>query len=62
MPGLVRISFGCYNTEAEIDWLIEALELITKRRYQGKYRFDTATGSFVPREFAPSISTYFSLH
>jgi selenocysteine lyase/cysteine desulfurase len=62
MPGLVRVSFGCYNTEAEIDYLIEALERIAKRRYQGKYRFDSATGSFAPREFAPPVSAYFSLH
>lgn len=37
LPGLVRISFGCYNTTAEVDAAVEALHSIARREYRGDY-------------------------
>jgi cysteine desulfurase/selenocysteine lyase len=61
LPGLVRISFGCYNTEAEVDWLIEALERIVRGEYKGTYVQDPATGEFHAQGSEPEWADYFEL-
>lgn len=61
MPGLVRISFGLYNTREEIDVLIEALKAIAGRQYQGTYIQDPASGEYRPQEWQPNFESYFSL-
>jgi cysteine desulfurase / selenocysteine lyase len=48
VPGLVRASFGIYNTEEDIDALIEALEKIQRGEYKGVYHQDRASGAFEP--------------
>jgi cysteine desulfurase / selenocysteine lyase len=55
LPGLVRVSFGCYNTEDEVDYLIEWLERIVAGDYCGDYVVDKASGTYVPRQFDPAI-------
>lgn len=47
VPGLVRISFGLYNTKEEIDTLATALSAITSRDF-GEYVLDNATGAYAP--------------
>lgn len=47
IPGLVRVSFGLYNTRADVDRLVEALLAIARHDY-GKYDVDTATGQYTP--------------
>lgn len=47
MPGLTRVSFGMYNTRAEVDVLVEVLEGISRGRYEGQYTQDARTGRFV---------------
>lgn len=59
MPGLVRASFGLYNTTNEIDEFIEALDRIARDDYDGHYIQDIATGEFAPQEWAPDFSQYF---
>ncbi|MGD9100134.1 MAG: aminotransferase class V-fold PLP-dependent enzyme [Anaerolineae bacterium] len=61
LPGLVRVSFGCYNTEDEVDWLIEVLERVVRGEYQGHYVQDPASGEFWPQGYAPEIASYFAL-
>ncbi len=61
LPGLVRVSFGCYNTEEEIDWFIEVLEKIVRGEYQGHYVQDPASGAFWPEGYAPDWSAYYHL-
>ena len=39
-PGLVRISLGCYNTAADIDRAVAALERIAAGDVAGEYRCD----------------------
>ena len=61
LPGLVRVSFGCYNNENEVDWFIEALERILRGEYQGHYIQDPASGDFRPQGYAPEVAPYFAL-
>lgn len=58
MPGLVRISFGLYNTLAEVDYLIEALSKIARGDYRGDYIQNPATGDFTPRGWQPAFKSY----
>lgn len=59
-PGMVRISFGLYNTQGEIDRLIDALNAIAKGQY-GKYDVDSATGFYSPHSITEDLSKYFKL-
>ncbi len=61
MPGLVRLSFGLYNTAAEVDVLIDALEQISRRRWQGDYQQDPVSGDFEPVGWQPRWEDYFSV-
>lgn len=60
-PGLVRASFGLYNTAEEIDELAGALGVIVRGEYRGEYFQDRATGDFQPRGWSPDIGGYFRL-
>ena len=61
MPGMVRISYGLYNTKADVDELIEALSCITGGKYLGNYTQIRATGEYIPANWNPDFSQYFSL-
>jgi selenocysteine lyase/cysteine desulfurase len=60
MPGLVRASFGLYNTRAEVDEFARAVDKITRREFQGEYRQEKASGVFVPDGWEPDFEEYFS--
>lgn len=51
MPGLVRVSFGCYNTREDVDHLLGMLRRIAARQYQGHYVLDRSSGAFLPEQF-----------
>ncbi len=59
-PGMVRLSFGAYNTLGDLDRLMEALETITQSRYRGRYRLDPK-GDYLPAGYREPIAAYFSL-
>lgn len=62
LPGLVRASFGCYNTLEEVDYLAEMIGRIAMGDYQGDYVMNKATGDYIPRGFDPAIlDDYFAL-
>jgi len=62
LPGLVRVSFGCYNTIEDIDRFIEVLERIVVGSYLGEYVVDRVSGSYSPRDFDTKIfSKFFTL-
>jgi len=62
LPGLVRVSFGCYNTREEIDALVAMLERILRGDYQGDYVLHKATGDYLPCGFDPAaLEGYFKL-
>jgi cysteine desulfurase/selenocysteine lyase len=61
LPGMVRVSFGAYNTLDEVDRLIEMLERIIAGDYLGDYVIDKPSGSYIPRGFDPQVfNSYFS--
>jgi len=55
LPGLVRASFGCYNTVEEVDTLIEMLKRILRGDYHDDYVIDKATGQYAPSGFDPAV-------
>ncbi|GAB6099358.1 aminotransferase class V-fold PLP-dependent enzyme [Halanaerocella petrolearia] len=53
-PGLVRISFGCYNNQAEVNRLIKVIESIINKQKKGidletNYNFNSSTGEYRPK-------------
>jgi selenocysteine lyase/cysteine desulfurase len=60
-PGMVRISFGAYNSFEEVDALVEMLRRITRHDYQGKYYPVRESGEYLPAGYQDSIADYFSL-
>jgi len=61
MPGVIRISFGMYNTKEEIDVLASALEQIVKGNYYQNYNIDKSTGDYHAAGWEPRLDTAFSL-
>ena len=61
MPGLIRASFGLYNTMEDVDRFVTALKLISAGKYQGEYIQDVASGEFHPVGWQPDFASYFSL-
>jgi cysteine desulfurase/selenocysteine lyase len=61
MPGLIRASFGLYNTLEEVDILVDALVRITRGDYQGQYTQNIASGEYTPIGWTPAYEQYFSL-
>jgi cysteine desulfurase / selenocysteine lyase len=59
IPGLVRISFGLYNTLTEVDVLVDALQKISAGKAMGQYRQDQASGAFIPDGWQPEFDSYF---
>jgi len=61
IPGLVRISFGLYNTIAEIDAVVDALKKVAQGEYKGDYVQDITTGEFAPQGWEPEFEKYFGI-
>jgi selenocysteine lyase/cysteine desulfurase len=61
MPGMIRMSFGCYNTRADVDRLIAVLNAVVAGDYEGTYRLDPASGEYVPEGYVESLAPYFEL-
>ena len=61
LPGLVRVSFGCYNTAAEVEALVEQLRRIAAGDYSGNYVQDPSTGEYTPTGVHHELNNYFSL-
>lgn len=60
ISGLVRVSFGLYNTPAEIDTLVQALTAIAQHRH-ADYTVDASTGSYSPSGLQEDFSDRFAL-
>ncbi|MCU7493979.1 MAG: aminotransferase class V-fold PLP-dependent enzyme [Ignavibacteria bacterium] len=61
MPGMVRISFGCYNTMEDIDKLLEMVEKVSRGEYSGKYQVIKKSGEYMPENYCDVFDSYFSL-
>lgn len=61
VPGLVRVSFGLYNTIEDIDRLILALNMISKGKIKRKYIIDKEHGTYMPKNWNFSMGDIFKL-
>jgi hypothetical protein len=59
MPGMIRVSFGLYNTYEDVDRLLNALTRIEKGDYTGKYSQDKASGEYSPLGWQPDFRRFF---
>ncbi len=57
MPGLIRMSFGLYNSEEDINSLVDGLQAIAAGNYQGDYVQDRSTGEFHPIDWQPDFTS-----
>jgi cysteine desulfurase/selenocysteine lyase len=60
-PGMVRASFGCYNTIEEVDHFVEVLARIAAHEFEGDYERDPISGAYRPRGFEIDYDRYFVL-
>jgi selenocysteine lyase/cysteine desulfurase len=61
LPGLVRLSFGCYNTIEEVDHATEILARIAADDTVGEYEQDPLSGACWPRGYELDYERYFVL-
>ena len=61
MPGMVRMSLGCYSTREDIDRLITMLRRVADGDYRGVYEVVRETGEYVPKGYVEPFEDYFSL-
>ncbi len=61
LPGLVRISFGCYNTLEEVDHTVDLVARIAAGDIAGEYDQDPVSGAYWPRGYEPDYEHYFGL-
>lgn len=63
VPGLVRISFGMYNTIQEIDVFLNILSYIieNKKRICDEYKYISSTGKYEPKNLPKNIYSEFTL-
>jgi selenocysteine lyase/cysteine desulfurase len=59
-PGMVRVSFGAYNTLEEVDAMADLVESIALRRHGGRY-VQQPNGDFVPRGYLDPIRAFFAV-
>jgi cysteine desulfurase/selenocysteine lyase len=62
MPGLIRASFGLYNTLDEVERFAEAVEAITGGDYRHVYTQNVETGEYSPDGWAPEFARYFKIN
>jgi selenocysteine lyase/cysteine desulfurase len=58
LPGAVRISFGIYNHEEDVDIAVEALRKIAGGEYQGSYKVDKPSGEYLPVDSPFEVEDY----
>jgi selenocysteine lyase/cysteine desulfurase len=56
MPGMVRMSFGCYNTADDVERLAEMLERIARSDYLGDYQLDSSSGEYIPAGYEDPLA------
>lgn len=61
MPGMVRMSFGCYNNTEDIDRLVTLVERVARKEYAGEYGLELATGEYTPVNYQEPLAGYFLL-
>jgi len=54
MPGMVRASFGAYNTRDDVDTLIQSLHYIIREESTIEYDLNRGSGEYWPRDLLPN--------
>ena len=62
MPGMVRMSLGCYSTTEDVDRLINMLIKVTAGDYKGDYEVVKETGEYVPKGYSEPFDDYFKFN
>ncbi|MEQ9266278.1 MAG: aminotransferase class V-fold PLP-dependent enzyme [Balneolaceae bacterium] len=59
MPGLVRVSFGCYNTKEDVDLFLRAIKNIAHLKSKSRYTLNMITGEYYPAmSINPSVKSF----
>jgi selenocysteine lyase/cysteine desulfurase len=61
MPGMVRMSFGCYNNTDDVDRLVEMVERVARGDYQGDYQLERRSGEYTPINYSDPLAAHFLL-
>jgi selenocysteine lyase/cysteine desulfurase len=61
IPGMVRMSFGCYNNKGDVDRLAGMLERIARGDYKGDYEIEPRSGEYIPKGFREPLEDFFLL-
>jgi selenocysteine lyase/cysteine desulfurase len=61
IPGMVRMSFGCYNNTGDVDRLVEMLHRIARGDYKGDYEIEPRSGEYLPEGFREPLEDFFLL-
>lgn len=61
LPGLIRVSFGCYNNIEDVDRLLDWLDRIRRGKTRGEYELHVPSGAYRPRQFTANPADYFRL-
>ena len=61
LPGMVRMSFGLYSNEDDVDRMVEMLRRVAAGDYVGRYRKTPGLCMFVPEGYEDRMESYFSL-
>ncbi|MBN1433847.1 aminotransferase class V-fold PLP-dependent enzyme, partial [Candidatus Fermentibacterales bacterium] len=59
LPGLVRMSLGCYSETRDIDRLVEMLHRIVEGNYSGRYAKSSGTGEYYPDGYRERFQEFF---
>ncbi|MCK5785383.1 MAG: aminotransferase class V-fold PLP-dependent enzyme [Candidatus Sabulitectum sp.] len=62
MPGMVRMSLGCYSTKEDVDRLIVMLKKVAAGDYAGKYEVVKSTGEYAPSGYLEPFGQYFKFN
>lgn len=61
IPGTIRMSFGIYNTMAEVDRFLEMIKKIAKGDYNKNYKLNKEKGEYTPKGFEFSYKDFYTL-
>ncbi len=59
MPGMVRMSLGCYSTKEDVDKLITMLKKVAAGDYKGNYEVIKKTGEYIPKGYTEPFDDFF---
>ncbi|MCK5037026.1 MAG: aminotransferase class V-fold PLP-dependent enzyme, partial [Candidatus Sabulitectum sp.] len=62
MPGMVRMSLGCYSSKEDVDRLIAMIKKVVAGDYAGEYVVVKKTGEYVPKGYSEPFDDFFKFN